>query len=292
MLNKYETFLEVIRTQSMSKAAQNTHQTTPGVSYAISTLEDTLGVVLLTRNHSKIVPTPMAEELLPLIQDVVDAHRRVLDRVEAIRAIDTGVVRIGGLRAASMRWIPEILRRMQIEAPGISVQPIMNRYEESINDLTEGRVDIALLEDPGMKSFEFLKITDDPYMVVVPKNHRFSEMEGVHISDFTGENLIIPQWPITGNFGEPDGMERMQPFVSYRIQDERTIIAMVQNRLGIAVMPKLMIPDHCEDVALIPLYDFKPKRLGMVFANAKYCTHAVKKFISVAMDYFHEIGMG
>ncbi len=291
MLSRYETFLEVVRAQSMSKAAQNTHQTTPGVSYTISKLEDTLGVVLFTRNHSRIVPTPAAEALIPLIQRVVDAQQQVLDQAEAIRGADTGVVRIGGLRMATARWIPEILHRMQAQAPGISVQPQMNRYEETVNDLVDGKTDVAFCEDPHMKSFDYFKIMDDPYVVVLPEEHPLAGRAGIGLADIRAETVIIPEWPLEGSFGDDTAIEALSALAAYRIYDERTIIAMVQNGLGIAVLPGLLVPDGCRRVALIPFRDFRPKELGLLVSNTKYCTHAVKKFISVAMAYFLEIGL-
>lgn len=59
-LTKYETFLEVVKTGSMSKAAYNLHQTVPGISYTITKLEEEWGISLFNRNRNKLVITERA----------------------------------------------------------------------------------------------------------------------------------------------------------------------------------------------------------------------------------------
>lgn len=291
VLNRYEIFLEVMRTQNMSKTAQNTHQTTSSVSYTIAKLEDELGVQLLSRNHSKITPTEAAKKLLPLIQEVVDADRRVMEFADMIRSDRVGAVRIGGLRAASMRWIPGILRKMQAVAPGISVQPTMNRYEETIGDLLEGRVDVAFCEEPANRDLIYMRVIDDPYMVILPEHHSLASSGQLGLSDLKGKTLIIPEWPMEDNFGDVETAKKLRDMVSYRIQDERTIIAMVQNGLGLAVMPGLLVPDGCKGVCMLPFREFTPKVIGLVYPRAKQNVYAVKKFVQTAFEYFAEIGI-
>lgn len=192
--------------------------------HTIAKLEDELGVQLLSRNHSKITPTEAAEKLLPLIQEVVDADRRVMEFAGMIRSDRVGAVRIGGLRAASMRWIPGILRKMQAVAPGISVQPTMNRYEETIGDLLEGRVDVAFCEEPANRDLIYMRVIDDPYMVILPEHHSLASSGQLGLSDLKGKTLIIPEWPVEDNFGDVETAKKIRDMVSCRIQDERTIM--------------------------------------------------------------------
>lgn len=79
-LTKYETFLEVVKTGSMSKAAYNLHQTVPGISYTITKLEEEWGISLFNRNRNKLVITEEGALLAGYVSDVLEAQKHWMKR--------------------------------------------------------------------------------------------------------------------------------------------------------------------------------------------------------------------
>lgn len=127
-LSKYETFLEVAKTQNMSKAAANTHQTVPGVSYAIARLEEELGLPLFVRSRGRISLTEAGEGLLPYMAEILNAQQRLEEAAASMKGMEWGTVRVGGLRSVTKRWLPGILKDMNRQYPNIHIEIILNLY--------------------------------------------------------------------------------------------------------------------------------------------------------------------
>jgi len=63
-LTKFEIFNTIVEVGSLTKTAEKLNMTQSGVSYAVSTLEDELGFILLKRDRSGISLTSNGERIL------------------------------------------------------------------------------------------------------------------------------------------------------------------------------------------------------------------------------------
>ena len=69
--------VEVAKTKSISKAAENLYMGQPNLSRAIKELEESLGIIIFERNTKGITVTPDGEEFLQYA-------RRIISQVEEI----------------------------------------------------------------------------------------------------------------------------------------------------------------------------------------------------------------
>ncbi len=67
-VSKYQMFVKTVECGSFSKAAEALNFTQSGVSHAVQSLEDELGVTLLSRNRGGVVLTADGRALLPKIE--------------------------------------------------------------------------------------------------------------------------------------------------------------------------------------------------------------------------------
>lgn len=84
------TFREVMRSGSISRAAEVLHRTQPAVSTAIGNLERELGFELFLRENGKLLPTPEANyfrEECEAILGRLDRTRQAVTRVRDLTAI-------------------------------------------------------------------------------------------------------------------------------------------------------------------------------------------------------------
>lgn len=75
--------LEVERTSSISKAAENLYMGQPNLSRAIKELEETLGLTIFRRTSRGIAPTPEGAEFL-------EHAREIMEKVEQVEALYKG----------------------------------------------------------------------------------------------------------------------------------------------------------------------------------------------------------
>ena len=64
-VTKYQIYLKTVELGSFTAAARALNFTQSGVSHAISSLEEELGVTLLVRSHGGVTPTADGRALMP-----------------------------------------------------------------------------------------------------------------------------------------------------------------------------------------------------------------------------------
>ena len=83
-IQKFEVFLKIIETGSLTRAADMMDYTQSAVSHAISTLESEFNVRLLVRDRSGVKLTSDGRALLPYIRSVINAYREFQNKTAAI----------------------------------------------------------------------------------------------------------------------------------------------------------------------------------------------------------------
>ena len=109
-ITKYQIFLKTAACGSFSKAAEAMNFTQSGISHAVSALESELGVTLLSRNRGGVVLTADGRTILPQIEKLCAAHHAMMQTVESLKGMDSGLVKIAAFSSVSSQWLPRILK--------------------------------------------------------------------------------------------------------------------------------------------------------------------------------------
>ena len=72
--------VEVAKTKSISRAAENLYMGQPNLSRAIKELEESLGITIFARSPQGVKTTPEGEEFLSYAKNIL----RQIDEVEAV----------------------------------------------------------------------------------------------------------------------------------------------------------------------------------------------------------------
>lgn len=94
-IRQLEYFVEVMRSNSFTKAADSLYITQQGISKSVKRLEQELGVPLFSRSASAIVPTKFAEVFLPYAIDMIGKHKGSLEAIDKVRKQRNTELRIG-----------------------------------------------------------------------------------------------------------------------------------------------------------------------------------------------------
>lgn len=78
-LEQLRYLIELWRTRSFSKAAENVFITQPSLSTAISSLEEELGVKLFERSRTGVYPTSVGEEIIKIASEILQREKRIYD---------------------------------------------------------------------------------------------------------------------------------------------------------------------------------------------------------------------
>jgi LysR family hca operon transcriptional activator len=187
-------FVAVAEEGSLTNAAaRRLHTAQPSLSRQIRDLELEVGVKLLERGARGI-------ELTAAGRTFLDHARLVLLQVEAAGDAARRVARpenamfvIGFLTGAEVMWLPEALRILREEQPGIEITLSSQSSPDLAGALMRGKVDVAFLrreaQAPGL-TFKFL--IKEPLVAVLPTGHRLAAQKEISPRDIVGEIYITP----------------------------------------------------------------------------------------------------
>lgn len=129
---------------SVTRAAEQLGSSQPTMSRALQTLRDVLGDELLVRSGRAMVPTPLADSLLPAVQAILGAIERLgtighFDAATSDRAFTLGMSDLGALM-----FLPQLIDIWQPRAPNITLTIVGGDERTTLDGLLHGTIDIAV----------------------------------------------------------------------------------------------------------------------------------------------------
>ena len=134
-------FVEVVRTGSLTAAARNLRTTQPTVGRHIRQLEKRAGDALFDRRDGRLVPTERASELLPWAERVAD-EVVALGRAFALPvAALSGPVRVTTSEVFAVHVLPALIAPLLDEYPGLLIEIAAS---DAVEDLVRRDADLAV----------------------------------------------------------------------------------------------------------------------------------------------------
>jgi len=146
-LKNLETFVWVAKLGNFRAAAQRLNATQPTVSARIATLESDLGVSLFDRGVKSSTLSPAGVSLLPYAEKMLHLAGEI-DLVVGDRQSLRGVVRLGTSETLVHTWLPDLLRRVHEEYPGIAVEILVDLTVNLRERLVSREIDVGFLLGP------------------------------------------------------------------------------------------------------------------------------------------------
>lgn len=187
-------FLEVAKTQNMTKAANHLHMTEPSVSRVIKSLEERLGYRLFQRHSKTVVLTKNGQLLQERAQVIVDL---VLDLEYEFNNLEhqiTGKINLGLAETQAFRLLASSLVSMHQRYPKVIFGIESGNAEQVCSKLDSGQYDFGLVVTsiPNLEKYQVITLPQyDTWGVVVPKDHPLAQHEVIEPQDLIGEPLLF-----------------------------------------------------------------------------------------------------
>jgi LysR family hca operon transcriptional activator len=280
-------FVAVAEEGSLTNAAERRlHTAQPSLSRQIRDLELEVGVKLLERGARGI-------ELTPAGRTFLDHARLALLQVEAAgeaarRAAQPAkaTFMIGFLTGHEMVWLPDALRILREEEPGIEITLASQPSPDLAGALMRGKVDVAFLrrekEAPGI-TFKF--IIKEPLVAMVPTGHRLASRKEISPQEIAAETYITPTRyaPVLKSVIERYMAEfgiTLKP--EYEADNLTSTMSLVASTGGVTVLPIYARHVLLSSVVLRPLKG-KPPTIDLVIGyNRSSTSPLLKRFLARA----------
>ena len=185
-------FVAVAEEGSLTVAAKRRlHTAQPSLSRQIRDLEYEVGAQLMIRRAHGIELTAAGRVFLDharLALAQVDAAREAARRAAQPAKLSFA---LGFLTGKEIDWLPEAIRLLRDELPNIEIT-VSSQYSPDLADaLVRGKLDVAFLRrETRATDLMFKVVATEPFVVVLPSDHRLASYEAINPHDIVGETFI------------------------------------------------------------------------------------------------------
>ncbi len=284
-LKQIQTFLEVARQGSVSKAAERLFVTQPAVSMQIRQLEEAFGLALLEPTGRNIRLTHAGEVFLQHAQAAMgqlkDLEAQMADHVGLKKGrIDLAVV------STAKYFIPMLLVRFGKLFDGINVQLKIDNRENVLGMLARNEADLVVMgRAPADMDCEAIAFATNPLSIVAAPDHPLVRRKQLPFSVLGDYRLVVRE----DGSGTRAAMERLfaQHKTALNVEMEmpsnETIKQAVMAGMGLSFL-SLRTVRHELASGHIALVDIQ----GMPQMGHWYITHLSQKKLSPAARAFKE----
>lgn len=278
-MNRYRALLKVVEIGSYTKAAAILGYTQPALSQMIASLEKEIGITLLYRSRYGVRLTPEGERLFPAIQKTVQQYGDLRRMEDAIRGLDSGIVRIGTVSSVSCHWLPEVIQKFWAMYPNVQLVLHQGDYTSICDWVQTGTVDFGFVNPAAAKGLETQPLQQDPFVAVLPKTHPLAQKSRVSLRELAEEPYLLLE---EGCYSEPLEAFRkagLQPNIRLTMHDDYSILSMVEQGLGYSLLAKLVLRKTAYSVAVLPVEEPILRTLALVVKDKKALSAAAKTFM-------------
>ncbi|MGY6270364.1 LysR family transcriptional regulator [Achromobacter denitrificans] len=143
-LRSLQHFAVLADEKHFSRAAQRLHLTQSALTRSIQALEDSLGLVLVDRASTGVVPTQAGRTVLERARRILGETRDLRREAELIRGHDTGRVNLGVGVFPAAGFLSPLLVRIAREHPGLSVHVEVESWQRLLDKLLHDKLDFAV----------------------------------------------------------------------------------------------------------------------------------------------------
>lgn len=226
-----------------TKAAVLLNVAQPALSHQIKQLEEELGTQLVERTNRRVRLTAAGEVFRSRAGRILEQLDQAVRETARLGQGEAGSLVVGVVSTAVCSVLPQILRGIRREAPGMSSDIREMEPAEQVEALRRETIDIGLLflaiQDPA---FDSLVIARERLIVALPTGHPAAASEKVRLSELEEETILIPrQQPVPGFHEAVLDRLRSGGIAAPRLQPTRllqTAVFLVAGQLGVALVPE------------------------------------------------------
>jgi LysR family transcriptional regulator, low CO2-responsive transcriptional regulator len=147
-LTQLRSFLAVVRTGSVTKAADELVVTQPSVSAAVTALAREVGTALLERDGRGVRPTPAGAAFAPFAGDVIGLLERGTSTALEAAALGERELNIAAVTTAAESFVPALMRAFAEAHPGVGLTLSVGNRGRVFDMVADHSADVAFVGRP------------------------------------------------------------------------------------------------------------------------------------------------
>ena len=281
-------FVEVVKTNNISKAAKNLYVSQPAISSAIRELEKEFNTTLFIRYNNQITLTDEGHYLYRLSLDLLENFDKVQnDFLSYLKKPE--VLKVGIPPMLGTFVLPPILNEYSKRNPNVEIQLMELGSAANKQALIDRDINLGLTviskDEVVNENITYTKLIDTTLLFTVNKNHPLAKKKVVSIKDLKGIPIILMKEDCLQSYLVQKEFEKygVTPNIKIKTNQLYTIKELIKNNnLGAFIFNQVI--DNDPSIIGIPLEE--PVDLEIVIASRKdsHLNNVAKGFLNFIID--------
>lgn len=280
--------IELARTESFSKGADNLFVSQPTFSYQIKLLEEEVGFKIFERNGKGAALTPAGSQFVNFLSGMRDDMKRAIEQGQNFSAKYHDSISIILSVRQAIYFLPEAIRIFENEYPGVQITPKF-QYGGYLDSFLKNESDIcfALKEQTRQLAGTTVhELFDSHVYLITDKDDPLAKKNLITDEDIYGRTLMV-------GGGSPELLRSIQQKlissgkISYfNSPDHDSTLTNVAAGHGICLAPGFL-NDHSGQFAWIP-YDCDDSFHCVLLSHRNDSRESVKNFIDILKKLYNK----
>ena len=282
---------EAVVCGSVRSAAEKLGIVPSAVSRQISLLEDSLGVALLERHRSGVVPTEAGQLILDFHRQNLAHRHDMLAKMDALRGLHSGSVSVVSGEGFAQELIDGPIRQFRQQHPGVSIALEIYGTNEIMRRVREDEAEIGLVYYPPADSHITARgSASQPMQAIVHPKHPLAGATQTSLQELT-------KWPIAllqGVYGIRQLVETAEQTDHIRLSPALTsnlisvLISFVNTEQGITLLPRCAVVAELAQgrVCAIPVSNpaFEHAQMQLITRTGRQLSPAANRFLQYCVQ--------
>ncbi|TAL93626.1 MAG: LysR family transcriptional regulator [Paraburkholderia sp.] len=253
-------FVTLAETRHFGRAAARLNLTQPPLSRQLAALEASLGVTLIERSPRNVTLTAAGERFYSDARAILAALDQAAKNAQAAASGEAGKLSIGFTMCAAYSVVPRYARAFGDAYPDVA----LNLREVVSNDLAAqvlaGHIDAAIMF-PGLpdKGLATRTVVTEPLCVALSRTHPRARARRLKIAQLAGEAFVMASSEVAptlrATIVEHCRTGGFEPDIRFEVQLQQTVLSLVDEGVGIALVLASMRKTQLAGVVFRPLMD-------------------------------------
>ena len=288
--DQLETFLEVAKLSSFSRAAERRFRTQPAISAQIRALEEEVGARLLDRSGGKVAVTAAGKVFQRYAEDTLEQRRVALISIAEMHRVPRGEIVVAANEGTCLHILPEVFADFKRQYPNVAVGVKRLEHSKICEAIIENSCDFGVVSMPVTdRRLTVVVIHRDELVVITPPDHPLAVRGKAKVAEVLECPLLLPKVGRTRDALENAFAERhLKPTVSMELDSSELLKRFVAAGIGVGFIARSNVVEdlRANVLAAVELADANIQRdLALVFRKDKALSRAALAFIEIAVKH-------
>ena len=237
-LKQLQTFIEVAREKSVSRAAERLYVTQPAVSMQIKQLEAAIGLPLFEQMGKKIYLTEAGRELYPYSRHIAQQLEEIEAVFNRLKGLEQGKLKLSVVNTANY-FTPQLLAQFCQQHPSIQISLHVANRDAVLKQLDENSTDLAIMgQPPEGHDLTAKRFKNNLLVVIAAPSHPLAQQSSVKFSQLADEAFLLRE-PGSGTRSAMERLfakHRIQPSIRMEMETNEAIKQAVQAGMGLGML--------------------------------------------------------